>query len=170
MRERGTVIVAEGYMDVIALAQAGFAHAVAPLGTAISEAQLALLWQLADEPLVCLDGDEAGLRAGHRLIERALPVLKPGKSLRFALLPPGQRSRLGAARRQRRVPGAPALQLVLDEAIPLLDFLWTRETATRSPAVPQQRWALEQRYRALARERSGARRSGGCFSTISSDD
>ena len=90
VRERGTVIVAEGYMDVIALAQAGFANAVAPLGTAVSEAQLALLWQLADEPLVCLDSDEAGLRAAHRLIERALPLLKPGKSLRFALLPAGQ--------------------------------------------------------------------------------
>jgi DNA primase len=150
IRERGTVIVAEGYMDVIALAQAGFAHAVAPLGTAISEAQLTQLWQLSDEPLVCLDGDEAGLQAGHRLIERALPALKPGKSLRFALLPPGRdpdsvlRSSTGAFR------GPAALQLVLDEAISLLDFLWARETATRSPTVPQQRWALEQRYRALA--------------------
>lgn len=138
-------------MDVIALAQAGFAHAVAALGTAISEAQLAQLWQLADEPLICLDGDEAGLQAGHRLVERALAVLKPGKSLRFAILPPGRdpdsmlRSGSGAFR------GAQALQLVLDEAIALLDFLWARETATRSPTVPQQRWALEQRYRALAR-------------------
>jgi DNA primase len=151
IRERETVIIAEGYMDVIALAQAGFAHAVAPLGTAISEAQLAQLWQLADEPLVCLDGDDAGLQAGHRLIERALPALRPGKSLRFALLPPGQdpdsvlRTSTGAFR------GPAALQLVLDEAISLLDFLWARETATRSPTVPQQRWALEQRYRALAR-------------------
>ena len=151
IRERGRVIVAEGYMDVIALAQAGFTHAVAALGTAIGEAQLAQLWQLADEPLICLDGDDAGLQAGHRLAERALAVLKPGKSLRFAILPPGRdpdsmlRAGSGAFR------GAQALQLVLDEAIPLLDFLWTRETATRSPTVPQQRWALEQRYRALAR-------------------
>ena len=104
IRERRTVIVAEGYMDVIALAQAGFAHAVAPLGTAIGEAQLALLWQLADEPLICLDGDEAGLRAGHRLIERALPLLQPGKSLRFAPPAARARSRLGAARPQRGVP------------------------------------------------------------------
>jgi DNA primase len=142
--------VAEGYMDVIALAQAGFTHAVAPLGTAIGEAQLAQLWQLADEPIICLDGDAAGLQAGHRLIERALPELKPGKSLRFALLPPGGdpdsvlRTSTGAFR------GPAALRLVLDEAISLLDFLWARETATRSPTVPQQRWALEQRYRALA--------------------
>jgi DNA primase len=151
IRERGRVIVAEGYMDVIALAQVGFTHAVAALGTAIGEAQLAQLWQFADEPLICLDGDEAGLQAGHRLAERALPMLKPGKSLRFAILPPGRdpdsvlRAGSGAFR------GTQALQLVLDEAIPLLDFLWTRETATRSPTVPQQRWALEQRYRALAR-------------------
>jgi DNA primase len=150
IRERGRVIVAEGYMDVIALAQAGFPHAVAALGTAIGEAQLAQLWQLADEPVICLDGDEAGLQAGHRLAERALAVLKPGKSLRFAILPPGRdpdsmlRAGSGAFR------GAQALQLVLDEAIPLLDLLWARETATRSPTVPQQRWALEQRYRTLA--------------------
>jgi DNA primase len=150
IRERGTVIVAEGYMDVIALVQAGFVNAVAPLGTAVTEAQLAQLWQLADEPLICLDGDEAGLQAGHRLIERALPALKPGKSLHFALVPPGLdpdsvlRTSTGAFR------GPAALQLVLDEAISLLDFLWARETATRSPTVPQQRWALEQRYRALA--------------------
>src|SRR5690606_8584162 len=131
IRERGQVIVAEGYMDVIALAQAGFANAVAALGTAIGEGQLAQLWQLADEPVICLDGDEAGLQAGHRLAERALAVLKPGKSLRFAVLPPGRdpdsmlRPGSGAFR------GAQALQLVLDEAIPLLDFLWARESATR---------------------------------------
>jgi DNA primase len=150
IRERRTVIVAEGYMDVIALVQAGFAHAVAPLGTAIGEAQLALLWQLADEPLICLDGDEAGLRAGHRLIERALPMLRPDKSLRFALLPPGRDPDSVLRARSGAFPGVSALQLVLDEAISLLDFLWARETATRSPAVPQQRWALEQRYRTLA--------------------
>ena len=74
VRARGTVIVAEGYMDVIALAQAGLGHAVAPLGTAITETQLGLLWQLADEPIVCLDGDDAGLRAAARLVERALPA------------------------------------------------------------------------------------------------
>ena len=150
IRERGTVIVVEGYMDVIALAQAGFAHAVAPLGTAISEAQLTQLWQLADEPIVCLDGDAAGLQAGHRLIERALPALPPGKSLRFAILPPGQDPdsvlRTGGA----AFRGAAALDLIFGEAMPLLEFLWSRETATRSPTVPQQRLALEQRYRALA--------------------
>jgi DNA primase len=150
IRERGTVIVVEGYMDVIALAQAGFAHAVAPLGTAIGDAQLAQLWQLADEPIICLDGDAAGLQAGHRLVERALPALKPGKSLRFALLPPGQDPdsilRTGGA----AFRGAATVDLIVREALPLLEFLWSRETATRSPTVPQQRLALEQRFRALA--------------------
>ena len=86
----GTVIVAEGYMDVIALAQAGIDHAVAPLGTAITEAQLAALWKLAPEPVVALDGDPAGLAAAQRLIDLALPLLAAGRSLRFALMPPGQ--------------------------------------------------------------------------------
>ncbi|HZA65806.1 MAG TPA: DNA primase, partial [Geminicoccaceae bacterium] len=151
IRERGTVIVVEGYMDVIALAQAGFGHAVAPLGTAIGEAQLMQLWQLADEPIVCLDGDAAGLQAGHRLVERALPALKPGKSLRFAILPQGRDPDSVLRARSGTFQGAHALKLILDEAISLLDFLWARETATRSPTVPQQRLALEQRFRTLAR-------------------
>src|SRR4029453_3577201 len=86
----------------------------------------------------------------HRLIERALPILRPDKSLRFALLPPGRDPDSVLRARSGVFPGASALQLVFDEAISLLDFLWARETATRSPAVPQQRWALEQRYRTLA--------------------
>jgi DNA primase len=150
IRERGTVIVVEGYMDVIALAQAGLAHAVAPLGTAIGEAQLAQLWQLAEEPIICLDGDAAGLQAGHRLVERALPALPPGKSLRFAILPPGQDPDSMLRSGGTAFRGAAALELIFRETMPLLDFLWSRETATRSPTVPQQRLALEQRYRALA--------------------
>jgi DNA primase len=150
VRQQGTVVLAEGYMDVIALAQAGFANAVAPLGTAVTEAQLTLLWQLADEPVVCLDGDEAGLRAAHRLIERALPVLKPGKSLRFAILPPGRDPDSVLRARSGTFPRTQALRLVLDETIPLLDFLWSCETATRSLHVPQQRLALEKRFRELA--------------------
>jgi DNA primase len=146
-RERGGVIVAEGYMDVIALARAGFAHAVAPLGTAVSETQLGVLWQLADEPLVCLDSDEAGLRAAHRLIERALPLLKPGKSLRFVLLPTGQDpdSLLRSA-------GPEALRGRLDEALPLIDFLWQRELAGRSLATPERRAAFKQRLRSLSEQ------------------
>ncbi|GIR09950.1 MAG: hypothetical protein CM15mP21_2120 [Hyphomicrobiales bacterium] len=67
------MLVAEGYMDVIGLARAGIDHAVAPLGTAITEEQIRLLWRLAPEPVMCLDGDQAGLRAAYRAIDRALP-------------------------------------------------------------------------------------------------
>ncbi|NJO38602.1 MAG: toprim domain-containing protein, partial [Rhizobiales bacterium] len=136
----------EGYMDVIALARAGFDHAVAPLGTAITEQQLALLWQTTDEPIICLDGDEAGLRAGHRLIERALPRLTPGKSLRFALLTEGHDPddllRLG---------GRDKLAQSLGEAMPLLDFLWQSETRKRALDTPERQAALRQRLSELSR-------------------
>ena len=86
----GTIIVAEGYMDVIALVRAGFAHAVAPLGTALTEDQLQLLWRTAPEPILAFDGDAAGLKAAHRAAHLALPHLKAGYSLRFAFLPAGE--------------------------------------------------------------------------------
>jgi DNA primase len=145
VRARGTVIVAEGYMDVIALAQAGLGHAVAPLGTAITEAQLGLLWQLADEPIVCLDGDDAGLRAAGRLIERALPVLKPGKSLRFALLPAGHDPDSAL-----RTWGRQSLAARLDEAMGLAEFLWSIETRGVNMASVERRAALDRRLRDLA--------------------
>jgi DNA primase len=145
VRTRGTVIVAEGYMDVIALAQAGLAHAVAPLGTAITEAQLGLLWQLADEPIVCLDGDDAGLRAAGRLIERALPALKPGKSLRFALLPAGHDPDSAL-----RTWGRESLAARLDEAMGLAEFLWSIETRGVNMASVERRAALDRRLRDLA--------------------
>src|SRR5207248_10671704 len=83
-------IVTEGYMDVIALHRAGFATAVAPLGTALTEFQLQELWRLAPEPLLCFDGDAAGQRAAARAMRRALPLLRPGQSLRFVSLPAGE--------------------------------------------------------------------------------
>src|SRR3546814_816658 len=89
-RDANEVVVAEGYMDVIALAQAGLTQAVAPLGTALTEEQMAELWRLAPEPILCFDGDVAGQRAAARAAERALPLLKPGHSFRFALLPAGE--------------------------------------------------------------------------------
>ena len=85
-----TVIVVEGYVDVIAMVTAGFPATVAPLGTALTEDQLGLLWKMADEPVLCFDGDGAGVRAEYRAVDLALPRLKPGKSLKFALLPQGQ--------------------------------------------------------------------------------
>ena len=84
------LIVVEGYVDVIAMVTTGFAATVAPLGTALTENQLALLWKMADEPILCFDGDKAGQKAAFRAADLALPHLKPGKSLRFALLPEGQ--------------------------------------------------------------------------------
>jgi DNA primase len=145
VRARGTVIVAEGYMDVIALAQAGFGHAVAPLGTAITDAQLGLLWQLADEPIVCLDGDDAGVRAAGRLIERALPALKPGKSLRFALLRSGHDPDSAL-----RTWGRESLAARLDEALGLAEFVWSMETRGVNMASIERRAALDRRLRELA--------------------
>src|SRR4029077_17178785 len=104
---------AEGYMDVIALAQAGFAQAVAPLGTALTEEQMGELWRLVAEPKLWLDGDTAGERAAARAAERALPLLKPGQSLRFALLPAGEDpDTLILAQ------GASAMRAVLDGGLP----------------------------------------------------
>src|SRR6185437_3406296 len=85
-----TLIAVEGYVDVIAMVSAGFTATVAPLGTALTEDQLGLLWKMADEPVLCFDGDGAGVRAAYRAVDLAMPRIKPGKSLRFALLPQGQ--------------------------------------------------------------------------------
>jgi DNA primase len=144
-RAEGTAIVAEGYMDVIALARAGFAYAVAPLGTAITETQIGLLWRLADEPIVCLDGDEAGLRAAHRLVERALPLLQPGRSLRFAVLPAGE-----DPDSLLRRGGRDSLALCLSEARHYLEFLWNRETLGLNWSSPERRAGLDRRFRELA--------------------
>jgi len=143
--ERGEVIVAEGYMDVIALAAAGFPQAVAPLGTALTEQQLKLLWRMADEPVLCFDGDGAGQRAAYRVAEGALPLLGPGKSVRFAYLPEG----LDPDDLIRR-EGAGAMRSVLEHARPLIDVIWSRETGAGDWATPERRAALEARLRALA--------------------
>ena len=84
------VIAVEGYVDVIAMVTAGFEATVAPLGTALTADQLALMWRMADEPILCFDGDDAGRRAAYRALDIALPLLKPGKSLKLATLPDGQ--------------------------------------------------------------------------------
>ncbi|MEX0969748.1 MAG: DNA primase [Paracoccaceae bacterium] len=140
----GSLVVAEGYMDVIALVSAGFGHAVAPLGTAVTEDQLRLMWRVADEPIIALDGDTAGLRAAMRLIDLALPMLEAGKSLRFALMPAGQ-----DPDDLIRAGGAKAMQAALDAAMPLVDLLWQRETADQVFDSPERRSALDARLRAL---------------------
>jgi DNA primase len=142
-----TLIVAEGYMDVIALSGAGFTGAVAPLGTAVTEDQLRLMWKLSPEPVIALDGDAAGLRAALRVVDLALPMLEAGKGLRFALLPGGQ-----DPDDLIRAEGAPALQKVLDAAQPMLRLLWQRETEGQVFDSPERRAALDKRLRAaLAR-------------------
>jgi DNA primase len=132
------LIVAEGYMDVIALAEAGFTAAVAPLGTAITEDQLRMIWRISDEPVVALDGDSAGLKAAQRLVDLALPMLEAGKALRFAILPGGM-----DPDDLLKAEGAPAMQAVLDAAKPMVSLLWARETEGRSFDSPERRAALD---------------------------
>ncbi|WP_340151748.1 DNA primase [uncultured Sneathiella sp.] len=136
--DTGSVIVAEGYMDVIALSEAGFPQSVAPLGTAITEDQLQVLWQMTPEPTLCLDGDAAGWRAALRASERALPLLRPGYSLRFALLPEGV-----DPDDLIRKEGPGAMGQILKSAEPLSEILWRKEVADRPVDTPERKAALE---------------------------
>jgi DNA primase len=138
------LIVVEGYIDVIAMVTAGFPATVAPLGTALTEDQLALLWKMADEPVLCFDGDSAGLRAAYRAVELAMPRLKPGKSLAFALLPQGQ-----DPDDLVRSGGRDAMRDVIGAARPLAAMLWARETEGRAFDTPERRAALEARINAV---------------------
>ena len=140
------LIVVEGYVDVIAMVTAGFGGAVAPLGTALTENQLALLWKMADEPILCFDGDRAGQKAAYRAADLALPALLPGKSLRFALLPEGQDPDDLA-----RSGGRVAIEEVISAARPLVDMLWSREIEGGSFATPERRAALEARIDELSK-------------------
>lgn len=134
------VVVVEGYVDVIAMVTAGYAGAVAPLGTALTEDQITLLWKMADEPILCFDGDGAGMRAAFRAVDLAMPRLKPGKSLKFALLPQGQ-----DPDDLLRAAGPDAIKDVVNAAQPLAQMLWTRETEGHSFDTPERRAALEAR-------------------------
>ena len=134
------LITVEGYVDVIAMVTAGFAASVAPLGTALTEDQLGLLWKMADEPVLCFDGDGAGVRAAYRAMDLALPRLKPGKSLKFALLPQGQ-----DPDDLLRASGREAVADVINAARPLGQMLWGRETEGHTFDTPERRAALEAR-------------------------
>jgi DNA primase len=134
------LIAVEGYVDVIAMVTAGFAATVAPLGTALTEDQLGLLWKMADEPLLCFDGDAAGLRAAYRAVDLAMPRLLPGKSLKFALLPQGQ-----DPDDLFRSGGREAIAEVIAAARPLGQLLWARETEGHQFDTPERRAALEAR-------------------------
>ena len=136
-------IVVEGYMDVIALHRAGFATAVAPLGTALTEAQLQQLWRLAPEPVLCFDGDSAGTRAALRALHRALPLLRPGRTLRFASLPAGE-----DPDSLIRTAGAAAFAEILAGARPLWAALWQGEAAATALDKPEAWAALRTRLEA----------------------
>ena len=134
------VVVVEGYVDVIAMVGAGFPAAVAPLGTALTDDQLKLLWKMADEPILCFDGDRAGQKAAWRAADLALPHLEPGKSLRFAMLPEGQDPDDLA-----RSGGRGAVEEVIGAARGLVEVIWSREVAGGNFATPERRAALEAR-------------------------
>ena len=142
--DRGRIIAVEGYMDVVALCEAGFGEAVAPLGTALTEDQIKLLWRMHEEPILCFDGDTAGKKAAFRAIDTALPHLKPGFSVRFAFLPDGLDPD-DLIRQQ----GHDAMSQVLARTRPLIDMLWEREELAGPLATPEQRAALEARLKTL---------------------
>lgn len=136
------LLVAEGYMDVIALSEAGFGASVAPLGTAITENQLAMLWRISDEPIITLDGDAAGQRAALRLIDLALPLLEAGRSLRFAMMPEGH-----DPDDLLKSSGAGAVQTLIDGALPMVQLLWNREIEGKNFDSPERKAALDKSLR-----------------------
>ena len=132
------LIVAEGYMDVIALDSGNFNGAIAPLGTAITEKQLQLMWRISPEPIIALDGDKAGLRAAYRLIDLSLPLLRTGKALRFSIMPEGK-----DPDDLIRNEGASVFKNLIDEAVPMVDLIWRRETEGKSFDSPERRAGLD---------------------------
>ncbi len=144
--ERGGLIVCEGYMDVIALGEAGFGNAVAPLGTALTEAQLALIWRAGPDPVMCFDGDVAGLRAAHRAVELALPHLQPDRSVYFCLLPEGR----DPDDVLRQPGGRDHMAARLGEAIALSEMLWRRERDAEPLDTPERQAGLEDRLQKAA--------------------
>jgi DNA primase len=142
--ERQSIIAVEGYMDAIAMHRAGLPNTVAPLGTALTEEQLARLWRVAPEPILCFDGDQAGMKAAYRAVDLALPMLKPGHSLRFALLPEGQ-----DPDDLLRQDGPEAVKAVVETARPLADTLWSRELEAARTDTPDGRASFEVRLSGL---------------------
>lgn len=140
MRQKNEALLVEGYMDVIALHSAGFQNAVAPLGTALTENQIKILWQSCDEPLICFDGDGAGQKASIRALYRALPILTPGKSLRFVMLPnpydPDDMIR-------KKSPEAFAQ--IIKEARRFSDMLWDDLVSSQPIDTPEQKALFEKK-------------------------
>lgn len=145
--EKGRLIIAEGYMDVIAIAQAGFPEAVAPLGTAVTEDQIREMWRLAPEPLMCFDGDKAGQRAAIRVVERSLGLLKPAHSLKFVYLPDGEDPDSFVAGH-----GKQAFEDLLSKGVPLAKVLWAELVGGVDVETPEQRAGLEQKIARILQE------------------
>ena len=142
--DKDRVVAVEGYMDVIALTEAGFGETVAPLGTALTEEQIKLLWRMADEPILCFDGDAAGRKAAFRAVETALPLLTPGHSVRFAFLPGG----LDPDDLVRQ-SGPQAFADELAKTRALFDVLWEREAQDQDLSTPEHRAAFEARLKGM---------------------
>ena len=140
LNSQSSLIVAEGYMDVIALSQANFKASVAPLGTAITKDQLTLIWRISPEPVIALDGDRAGIGAAYRLADVALPLIETGKTIKFALMPEGYDPDDLIKER-----GRDAMQNFVDQSISLADLLWRRETDGFSFNNPEARADLDKR-------------------------
>lgn len=144
-RKSGRVVVVEGYMDVIALAAAGIEDTVAPMGTALTEQQMELLWRLVEKPVLCFDGDNAGRRAAMKAALRALPLLRPGHSLQFVQLPAGMDPD-DVVKRQ----GKEAMEALLASPLPLLDLVWQAERDAAPLASPEDKAGLKARLLAHA--------------------
>ena len=144
-RDGATVVVVEGYLDAIAAVAAGFEGAVAPLGTALTEEHVQLLWRMSDAPVLCFDGDQAGLRAAERAADLVLPHLKPGKTVRIATLPEGQ-----DPDDIIKSQGRGAFAEVIEKARSLSDMVWSFETGGLVPEAPEERAALQARLRERA--------------------
>ncbi len=139
-RHSGRLVVVEGYMDAIALADAGIAEAVAPLGTALTENQIELLWRQVERPILCFDGDNAGQRAAMRAISRALPMLRPAHSLGIVRLPAGL-----DPDDLIREQGVAAMERMLAEPLSLLDTLWEFERSAAPLNSPEDKAGLKSR-------------------------
>ena len=151
LTKQSSLIVAEGYMDVMALSQANFKASVAPLGTAITKDQLALIWRISPNPVIALDGDRAGINAAFRLIDVALPLIETGKTIQFVLMPEGYDPDDLIQER-----GRDAMQNLVDDAISLGEMLWRRETEGLSFNNPEARAALDKKLdQAISNIRDG---------------
>jgi DNA primase len=142
--EDGSVVVVEGYMDAIAVYQAGLKSVVASMGTAFTDEQIALLWRMSVEPIVCFDADNAGIRAAHRSLDRILPELKVGRTFRFAFMT-GEKDPDDLIREK----GLDAFKSVLSGSLPLWDVLWERETANVDVKTPDSQASLEHKLKTI---------------------